>query len=175
MRDSPYLKPCRLGQVIAAIQVLAYYKFYRLNVENWAERITGELKQADTIKTIENVFADHPEFFQLTMDGNRTRAALVARRSFTRSYDVDADKELPIEEVMARRGDDKAWSRLSRRPLTPGETAVLIQTATELHNRAVEQGKAGRWWVPLASAGIGFAGGIAATLAGAMVSGMGTP
>ena len=90
----------------------------------------------------------------------------MARRSFTRSYDVDAGKEITREAAMARRDDPAAWDRLSRRPLTPEEAAVLIRTAVDLHNRAVEQRQAARWWVPLASAGIGLLGGVAATLVG---------
>lgn len=163
MQDSPYLKPCRLGDVIAAIQVLAYYKFYRLEVSEWAERIAGN---AGNAAALQEVFADHPEFFQLSEGSAGQKAALVARRSFTRSYDVDAASEIARDEAMARRDDPEAWARLSRRPLTPDETAVLIRTAVDMHSRAVEQRKAGRWWVPLAAAAIGFGGGIASMLLG---------
>ena len=83
----------------------------------------------------------HPEFqiryFQVTTGANGTKAALVGRRSFTRSYDVDAAKEIPKDEAMARRGDPEAWGRLSRRPLTRVETAVMIRTAFVMHSRAV--------------------------------------
>lgn len=151
MKGSPYLKECRLGDVIAAIQVLAYYKFYRLDVEKWAERITGEVANAVSLKA---VFKDHPEFFQMEAG----KAALVARRSFTRSYDVDAENEIAADEVTACRSDPKKWARLSRRPLKPEETAVLIKTAIDMHSRAIEQRIAGRWWVPLVTAGIGLLG-----------------
>ncbi len=166
MKDSPYLEPCRLGDVIAAIQVLAYYKFYKLDVDKWAERITGDAANVASLKT---VFLDHPEFFQLTNGANGAKAALVARRSFTRSYDVDAAREIPKDEAVVRRLDPEAWGRLSRHPLTPEETAVLIGTAIDMHSRAVEQWKAGRWWVPLAIAGIGLVGGIASTVAGVLI------
>ena len=168
MKDSPYLEPCRLGDVIAAIQVLAYYKFYKLDVDKWAERITGNAANVASLKTL---FQDHPEFFQQTNGANGAKAALVARRSFTRSYDVDAAKEITKDEAMARRRDPEAWGRLSRRPLTPEEAAVLIGTAVDMHSRAVEQRKAGRWWVPLAIAGVGFVGGIASVLIGATMGG----
>ena len=52
MKDSPYLEPCRLGDVIAAIQVLAYYKFYRLDVASWAERITGDRVNAASLEQL---------------------------------------------------------------------------------------------------------------------------
>ena len=166
MKDSPYLVSCRLGDVIAAIQVLAYYKFYRLDVTEWAKRITGEEGAAATLET---VFRDHPEFFQLTSGDTGLKAALVARRSFTRSYDVDAAAEVAKDEAMARRQNPEAWARLSRRPLTPEETAVLIRTAIDMHSRAIEQRMAGRWWVPLASAGIGFIGGIVSAVVGVLI------
>ena len=39
---SPYLKDeNRLGDVIAAIQAMATYKFYKLTHERWADRISG--------------------------------------------------------------------------------------------------------------------------------------
>ncbi|MEO1224520.1 MAG: N-carbamoyl-L-amino acid amidohydrolase [Pseudomonadota bacterium] len=167
MRDSPYLEPCRLGDVIAAIQVLAYYKFYRLDVAEWAERISGDRSLAEGLGM---VFHDHPEFFQLSTGDRGPKAALVARRSFTRSYDVDAGEGISKAEAMKRRDDADAWSRLSRRPLTPDETAVLIRTAIDMHSRAVEQRSAGRWWVPLAGAAIGFAGGIASTALGVLIA-----
>jgi hypothetical protein len=167
MLDSPYLKPCRLGDVIAAIQVLAYYKFYRLEIAEWAERITGDGANAGAL---EEVFRDHPEFFQISAGSNGLKAALVARRSFTRSYDVDVGRDVDKDTVMAVRDDAAARSRFSRRPLTPDETAVLIRTAVDMHSRAVEQRKAGHWWVPLAGAGIGFAGGIASTAFGFLIA-----
>ena len=166
MKDSPYLEPCRLGDVIAAIQVLAYYKFYKLDVDKWAERITGDAADAASLET---VFRDHPEFFQLTTDANGAKAALVARRSFTRSYDVDAAREISENEAVVRRLDPEAWGRLSRHPLTPEETAVLIRTATDMHSRALEQQKAGRWWVRPAIAGISFVGAIASAAVGALI------
>lgn len=168
MKDSPYLESCRLGDVIAAIQVLAYYEFYNLEVNKWAERITGDAADATSLETM---FRDHPEFFQLRTTENGLWASLVARRSFTRSYDVDAKKEIPKNEVIERKNDPEAAKRLTRRPLTPEETAVLIRTAVDLHSRAVEQRKAGRWWVPLASAGIAFVGGVVAVLIGAAMGG----
>lgn len=171
MKDSPYLKECRLGDVIAAIQVLAYYKFYRLNLEDWAERITGDRSNAGSLKEL---LFDHPEFFQLSGDEGPQKAALVARRSFTRSYDVDLAREIPKPEVMERRDDAASWSRLSRRPLTPDETAVLIGTAVDMHSRAIEQQQASRWWVPLAGAVLGFLGGLASTVLGFVLATMGS-
>ena len=78
---SPYLdkEGRRLADVIAAIQAMGTYKFYKLDFEGWAERITANPNQAPYWK---NLFEEHPEFFRL--DGERERASLVWRRN-TRS------------------------------------------------------------------------------------------
>ena len=40
--SSPYLKnPQRLSKVIAAIQVLGTYKYYKRNFADWAKAISG--------------------------------------------------------------------------------------------------------------------------------------
>lgn len=163
MKDSPYLEPCRLGEVIAALQVMSYYKFYKLDVVSWAERISGNAADA---AHLESVLLDHPEFFRVTGSEAGAKASLVARRSFPKDYDVDAGREIGREAAMAKREDAEAWGRLSRRPLTPDEMLALIRTAVDLHNRAVEQRKAGYWWIPLATAGLGFLGGLTSAVVG---------
>lgn len=142
---NPYLVEGRLGDVIAAITVLGTYKFYKLNVEKWAIRITGS--SADIGKW-ERVFREHPEFFRRASDG--TKVSLVWRRQFPRNFDVDEEKEnLPDHEV-----DGSDESRISRRPLRPEEVTELIGVAIKLHDRALEQQKARVWWLPLAAAGL---------------------
>ena len=55
---SPYLaEPGRLGDVIAAIQAMATYKFYKLTHEDWADRIAADKTQGDKWKRI---FEQHP-------------------------------------------------------------------------------------------------------------------
>ena len=50
---SPYLRdPNRLGDVIAAIQAMAVYKFYKLSFSEWADRIAADRGQADKWKAI---------------------------------------------------------------------------------------------------------------------------
>jgi hypothetical protein len=46
--NSPYLsEPARLGDVIAAIQAMATYKFYKLDFESWADRISADKALAE--------------------------------------------------------------------------------------------------------------------------------
>jgi hypothetical protein len=74
--DDPYLdNPQRLADVIAAIQAMGTYKFYKLTFKGWAERIVADESEAEHWKT---VFEDHPEFFRL--DTDREKASLVWRR-----------------------------------------------------------------------------------------------
>lgn len=63
MVNSPYLnEPNRLAEVISAIQAMGNYKFYKLDFEGWADRISGEKNKAEHWK---QVFVEHPEFFRL--------------------------------------------------------------------------------------------------------------
>jgi len=155
---SPYLAdPNRLGDVIAAIQAMAVYKFYKLPFSGWADRISADEKQAGKWK---GVFLQHPEFFRL--DSAREKASLVWRRQFPKRFDVDAARVLSTTEYAALTPDQK--TRVSRTPLTPGDIKALVDTAVSLHSRALEYQKDKRWWIALASAGGGLIGAIIGAL-----------
>ena len=140
---SAYLKePERLGDVIAAIQAMGLYKFYKLDFAGWAERLAADPSQADHWK---QVFAEHPEFFRLNTE--KDKASLVWRRQNRRRYDVDRRATLSEEEYDAL--TPKARKRVSRPALGAAEIGTLIQTAIHLHTSALEQKKETRWWVPL--------------------------
>jgi hypothetical protein len=158
MAESPYLKdPTRLGDVIAAIQTMAVYKFYKLSFEEWSDRISADKGQSEKWK---NIFLEHPEFFRL--DGARERASLVWRRQFPRRYDVDEERVLTVSEYEAL--SPERSSRVSRLTLAPSDIKALIDTAVNLHSRALEQKKDSRWWLALASAGGALLGSIAGKL-----------
>ncbi|OGB00030.1 MAG: N-carbamoyl-L-amino acid amidohydrolase [Burkholderiales bacterium RIFCSPHIGHO2_12_FULL_69_20] len=160
MEESPYLRDAtRLGDVIAAIQAMAVYKFYKLTFEEWADRISADKAQADKWKAL---FLEHPEFFRL--DGAREKASLVWRRQFPRRYDVDAERILSMEEYEALSFEKNA--RVSRTPLSSSDIKALVDTAINLHSRALEQHKDKRWWVALASAGGALFGSIVGKLLG---------
>jgi hypothetical protein len=57
-------------------------------------------------------------------------------------------------------------SGIGRRPLDASEITSLIAVAVNLHERALEQQKAGRWWVPIATSVFAFVGAIIGTLGG---------
>jgi len=156
--NSPYLRdPQRLGDVVAAIQTMSTYKFYKLSFEDWADRITGD-------KTTKNhwrdVFEQHPEFFRL--DSKKERASLVGRRQYPKRFQVDEERLLTVDEC--NRLTDQQRTRVSRSRLTPTDIKALIDTAINLHSRAVEQQRERRWWLALASAGGGLIGAIVGAL-----------
>ncbi len=141
-KESPYLRdPERLNNIIAAIQVMGTYKFYKLDIEKWAQRIQGVDASADYWKII---FKDHPEFFRIDTTGQK--ASLVWRRSHPKLYDVDQEKKIPRDEYISL--DTTAKKRITRTPLDPKDIEALISTAIQLHSRAIEHKKEKRWWVP---------------------------
>lgn len=160
---SPYLNdPNRLADVIAAIQAMATYKFYKLDFEHWADRIAADKTQAGHWKS---VLEQHPEFFRL--DSARERASLVWRRQRQKRFDVDSETAISKTEYESRTPAGKA--RVSRSPLDTSEISTLIGAAIDLHSRALEQKRESRWWVPLAVAAVGAASGLTGALIGAWI------
>jgi hypothetical protein len=146
---SPYLENVnRLADVIAAIQAMGTYKFYKLPFEGWADRIVGDGTKADHWKRI---FVEHPEFFRL--DGPRERASLVWRRQYPKRFHVDEEKLLCSEAYDVLSETEK--KRVSRASLTPADIKTLIDTAINLHSRSIERLRESRWWVPLLSSAVG--------------------
>lgn len=156
--SSPYLADSnRLGDVIAAIQAMATYKFYKLPFSGWADRISADESQAEKWR---QVFQQHPEFFRL--DSAKEKASLVWRRQFPKRFHVDEARVLSAKEYDALTSEQK--TRISRTPLTPSDIKALVDTAVNLHSRALEHQKDKRWWIALASAGGGLFGAIIGTM-----------
>ncbi len=132
---------------------MATYKFYKLPFAEWADRMAADKKQADKWKRI---FLEHPEFFRL--DFSREKASLVWRRQFPKRYDVDDARVLSNAEYNALTGEQQL--RVSRVPLSSSDIKALIDTAVNLHSRALEYQKDRRWWVALASAAGGLIGAV---------------
>jgi hypothetical protein len=161
LKKSPYLNdPQRLADVIAAVQAMGTYKFYKMTFDGWADRITADESKADYWKKI---FEEHPEFFRL--DTERKRASLVWRRQYPKRFHVDQERRLSIQEYESLSDEEKR--RVSRDPLTPQDIKALVDTAINLHSRAIELQHERRWWIPLISSATG--GLVGATL-GAFVA-----
>jgi hypothetical protein len=160
-KKSPYLHdPQRLADVIAAVQAMGTYKFYKMTFGGWADRITADESKADYWK---NIFEEHPEFFRL--DTERERASLVWRRQYPKRFHVDQERRLSVEEYEALSHEGKR--RVSRDPLTPQDIKALVDTAINLHSRAIELQHEKRWWIPLISSATG---GLVGAALGAFVS-----
>lgn len=142
MSRSPYLKEQRLADVIAAIQVMSTYKFYKLDFSGWSNRISGSEDNADHW---ERVFSEHPEFFRLNSD--KGKVSLVWRRSHQRNFHVDKEQVLTRDQIDDLPGEERN-NRISRSPLTNGDIATLITTAVDLHSRAIASEKEKRWLLP---------------------------
>lgn len=158
---NPYLVGNRLADVIAAIQVMGTYKFYKLPFDGWADRISGT---NDTQEHWKKVFEEHPEFFRL--DSTREKASLVWRRQYPRRYHVDLEKKLSQAEYDNLSVREKQ-ERLSRVLITSEDIKALVATAISLHSRALEEEKESRWWIPLlVSGGGGLIGALLGVLFG---------
>jgi hypothetical protein len=143
MSNSPYLSNHnRLADVIAAIQVMATYKFYKMDYAGWADRITGE---ENTAFHWREVFEQHPEFFRL--DSKKKMASLVWRRQHQKLFDVDNEDKISRDEYLSLAPAQK--ERISRMPLESDEIAMLIKAAIDLHSRELEHKKDSRWWVTI--------------------------
>lgn len=160
MKASPYLNSHnRLAEVIAAIQVMGSYKFYKLTFADWADRISGDVNEADKWK---KVFIEHPEFFRI--DQTKQKASLVWRRNHPKNYDVDNRKEISKNEFLSLSKENK--SRISRTPLSNEDISMLIETAINMHTRALQLKQDIRWWIPIA---IGLIAGIVSFIANKLI------
>ena len=157
IKQSPYLANAdRLADVIAAIQAMGTYKFYKLDFTKWADRIS-----ADESKSTywQRVFTEHPEFFRL--DTKREKAYLVWRRQYPKRFNTDTAKEITKEEFEAL--DDQKKLKISRNPLEPDTIEALIKTAIDMHSRALQHKQDKRWWIPLV---VSFSGGLIGAIIG---------
>ncbi|MCK4825107.1 N-carbamoyl-L-amino acid amidohydrolase [bacterium] len=138
----------RLADVIAAIQVMATYKYNKLDFSQWAKRIEGDDSRG---KHWETVFEQHPEFFRL--GGGRNKSSLVWRRNYQKLYNVDLEEKITREDYRNLTDDEK--TRISRVPLSNSDISTLINTAINLHSGELDHKKDSRWWI---SGAIGLLG-----------------
>ena len=139
MAKSPYLKSDRrLGDVIAAIQLLGTYQWANREIGSWA-------KQLDTPETSgeaawASVFREHPEFFRINDLG---KASLRWRHAYDRTYNTKTRKTITVEEFDQLNENEKQI--YSRPPLTAEQVQSLMATAVELHGRAIAHSQEKRW------------------------------
>ena len=158
--ESAYLRhPNRLGDVVAAIQLLATFRYYQRPVDSWAD-VFG--KGPDSAEDWGTVFREHPEFFLVGKGGGKAVVSLAWRRAYPRLYHTRQSRELSWDE----RGQlpESEARYISRRPLSEEQVQTLINTAVELHGRAIAHSQEARWWIPVGTALLGVMVGALVTL-----------
>jgi len=114
--SSPYLKnPQRLEELC------------RLGESNFRRQRKGEFWK--------NIFLDHPEFFRI--NSSEKAVSLVLRRTYQKRYYVDIEKTVTKEECDRLKAEGKG-DRISRTPLSNQDIQMPINTAINLHSRALE-------------------------------------
>jgi hypothetical protein len=129
---SPYAKPGRLGDVIAAIQTMSHYRLYRRTPKDWAGLISGARGGASHWR---EVFDEHREVFRLSRI-HEDEYSLVYRRA-------KSGKNATSEELE----EGEQFEGKNRPPLMPEEISMLIDVALDLQKSMVEARTARRWWV----------------------------
>lgn len=157
MTKVPYLKPNRLGDVIAAIQFMSLNVRSSQPCEKWAHYISGDTTKADHWR---QVFNDHPEFFRKSPD-YEDHYALIWRRASPRLYFRKEDRRISKPEYDQLSQEERNF--VSRVRVPESEIKTLIDIAIELHAKAREQHTDWRWWVPIVAS---FFGSLVAVLLG---------
>jgi hypothetical protein len=143
--EQRYLKPNRLGDVLAAIQTMAVYQRYRVSCETWAFKISGDKKKAGYWKA---VFNDHPEFFR-PAPARPNNYSLVWRQASPRRYNPKTQAVVTEEQYAAM--SDLEKKKLSRQPISESQIKTLTDIALNLHSKELESVRDWRWWFPPAA------------------------
>ena len=165
-KRSPYLTSGRLADVIAALQIMGAGERPEKTIEGW----TKELSHGDSESDLEkwtSVFTQHPEFFLVYhLPSDTTLKAALRWRYTNKLYDSNSGKEYtPAERETLT---ERQRSLLTTKPLTSDAVASLMDTAIELHSRALEELSASRWWVPILAACLGFGGAVLGAIIAAL-------
>lgn len=144
---SPYLIDNRLADILAAIPVLATYKWATRTPEKWTESLGDPTSASNWLQ----IFREHPEFFRINNEGKVTSRW---RHGYDRNFSVPEDRELSADELQNLSEDQKKGD-LTRRPLEATQIEALLKTAIELHARGIAHVQEKRWLTPLLFALLG--------------------
>jgi hypothetical protein len=162
MFRSPYLKPNRLGDVLAAIQAMALHEKYRQSNADWADWISGEKSRSDYWGQI---FDDHPEFFRRSSVNEDY--ALIWRRVLPGRYNYESQSMITNKQYESL--TEQAKRKVGRPAVPEAQIKTLIDMAINLHGKALETSRDWRWWIaPAVSFAGSFVGAIVAFAAAAL-------
>jgi hypothetical protein len=187
-KQSPYLTPDRLGDVLAAIQAMGSNEAFRQTCEDWTRIISGPQARGDlTEDPIDDqtddqavdqpvtkeqtnrwkiVFDEHPEFFRRsrTSSEGKERYSLISRRALPLVHREHKTKILNRDYKQLSSLEKKDYGRPQ---LSDGAIETLMAIAVNMHARAVEEKRDRRWWIPPILSGTGaLAGALIAALIG---------
>jgi hypothetical protein len=173
-RVGGYLEPGRLPDVIAALQVMAAGPRPYKTIVDWADELSRPRNEDSTPAQTETdrwaaVFKEHPEFFLVyrrKREPDIDKAAL-RLRYIKKDYDPYTQKEYTPEEAGQLAKDVR--DKLTTKPLEADQISALVDTAIELHKRALEETAARRWWIPVLTAILGFVGAGLGTVVAALL------
>ncbi|MBA4095632.1 MAG: hypothetical protein C0484_02530 [Rhodospirillum sp.] len=140
-----YLKPDRLGDVIAALQVMGTNERAEDTIEGWARKFDDPVDASSTARW-KAVFKEHPEFFKIYVLKDQEKAALRWRYA-RRYFDHKQNTELTPEEA-AKLPEQQRWL-LTGKVLSDGQLQGLIDTAIELYSKAMTAQQEKRWALTL--------------------------
>jgi len=161
--SSPYLQPGRLNDVLAAIQTMALYRYYRASVDGWAELISNSKGNKEDEQRWREVFNDHPEFIRRSVL-HHDHYALVWRRALP-SHCHYITKAIITSEEYNKLSDEEKNS-YSRPQVPESQIKTLMDLAITLHQRAIDQSRDWRWWIaPAIAAASSFIGALIGGLA----------
>ena len=143
MERSPYLKPTRLNDLLAAIQTTGLHEKYRHTAKEWALLISGNDRDPNYWAEI---FREHPEFFRkATGFEGEGQYALILRRASARRYSKGLTRLVNDEEFTNLSTEDQ--KKLLHAPVSEGQLKLLMDAAVSLHKNALEASRDWRWWV----------------------------
>ena len=134
-----------------------------------AERPEGKIKDLayefdrkrddETVDRWTGVFNEHSEFFLVyRLPGKDDEKAALRLRYAFKTFDSKTGRQYTPGEIQDL-PDEERWL-LTTRPLTGDQIQTLLNTAIELHARALEELRASRWWIPIFAAFLAFGGAI---------------
>jgi hypothetical protein len=164
--QEPYLKANRLPDLLAAIQTMALFERYRRPASKWADLISGDEDKAPYWKAI---FDEHREFFRPSI-AHPGEYALVWRRAGNSRYHRGIGRVLEQTEIDALSVEERS-RYMSRPPVPESQIKTLLDTAINLHQKAIDAHRDRRWWITPLTAILSTIGSFTGAIIGARLRG----
>ncbi|MEM7082612.1 MAG: hypothetical protein AAF465_07745 [Pseudomonadota bacterium] len=166
---NPYLEgDDRLSDVLAGIQMLSTYRYYKVSFGYFQDRLKVKPRTADSWKAL---FHEHPEFFRVNDedddDEEKQNVCMLMRRAKPKRYNVDDGQLLTRAQVKALSGRDRDC--ISRAPLSSDEKQWMMKMAIDLHAQALARKESRQRFYAIVASIVVAVIGAAAVIAAAFV------